>query len=330
MDCTRGCWFRHRECERKRLPSCGAAFAAGTQNITGTVKVALGRVDRSGSGMRYRRNGCRTDRVVHPCCRGGMPGSELEYWERMKKRVAIVGYSFRFPGTDPDSFWQSLRDGRIWSSQVPEDRWSQDAYLHPRKSEPGTKLHVRRWVRSVMFPASMQHFSVFRHVRPSRWTRSSACRWSDWEAFERGGIRPSSVRGSRGAVYLGFSGSRLFLPAGRRPGVAGCIDDDRQYRQYCGQPYLVSVRSAWAEHGGRHPHVPRRWWRSIRRINRFATGNRRSPWWAGCHCICTHLPLLDLLRLRCCRGEVSATSLTRRVTATCARRRGCIYSQRVG
>ncbi|MCB1819645.1 MAG: hypothetical protein KDI77_17135, partial [Gammaproteobacteria bacterium] len=41
-----------------------------------------------------------------------MPGSELEYWERMKKRVAIVGYSFRFPGTDPDSFWQSLRDGR--------------------------------------------------------------------------------------------------------------------------------------------------------------------------------------------------------------------------
>ncbi len=67
-----------------------------------------------------------------------MPGSELEYWERMKKRVAIVGYSFRFPGTDPDSFWQSLRDGRDLVSQVPEDRWSQDAYLHPRKSEPGT------------------------------------------------------------------------------------------------------------------------------------------------------------------------------------------------
>ena len=136
-----------------------------------------------------------------------MPGSELEYWERMKKRVAIVGYSFRFPGTDPDSFWQSLRDGRDLVSQVPEDRWSQDAYLHPRKSEPGTSYTFAAGTLGDVSGFDAAFFGISPREAEQMDPQQRLLLELTWEAFERGGIRPSSVRGSRGAVYLGFSGS---------------------------------------------------------------------------------------------------------------------------
>jgi len=56
----------------------------------------------------------------------------------MSRRVAIIGYSFRFPGEYPEGFWQALLDKRDLVTEVDPRRWSKEAYLHPSKEHPGS------------------------------------------------------------------------------------------------------------------------------------------------------------------------------------------------
>lgn len=122
-------------------------------------------------------------------------------------KLAIVGVSFRFPGPGGEGFWQALCEGRDLVSRVHESRWSKDAYLHPNAAEPG---------RSYTFAAgSLGDISGFdaaffgispreaAHMDPQQRLLLELA----WEAMESGGIRPSSLRGSRTGVMIGFSGS---------------------------------------------------------------------------------------------------------------------------
>ena len=56
----------------------------------------------------------------------------------MDKHVAIVAYSFRFPGTDTQHFWSDLLAQKDCITQVEANRWAQDALLHPDKRHAGT------------------------------------------------------------------------------------------------------------------------------------------------------------------------------------------------
>ncbi|MDT8330303.1 type I polyketide synthase [Roseomonas gilardii] len=52
--------------------------------------------------------------------------------------IAIVGAACRFPGApDLESFWRLMAEGRDAVSTLPEDRFSQARFHHPRKGEPG-------------------------------------------------------------------------------------------------------------------------------------------------------------------------------------------------
>ena len=123
------------------------------------------------------------------------------------KRVAIIGYSFRFPGTDPETFWDSLTAGRNLVTQVPADRWAQETYLHPRKSESGTSYTFAAGTLGDVAGFDAAFFGISPREAEQMDPQQRLLLELTWEAFERGGIRPSSVRGGRGAVYLGFSGS---------------------------------------------------------------------------------------------------------------------------
>ena len=59
-------------------------------------------------------------------------------WIRMSKKIAIIGYSFRLPGTDKEHLWQDLLEGRNLITEVDQNRWAKDGFLHPDKNHPGT------------------------------------------------------------------------------------------------------------------------------------------------------------------------------------------------
>lgn len=125
----------------------------------------------------------------------------------MSKRVAIVGYSFRFPGTDPGTFWESLQAGCDLVTRVPDDRWAQDAYLHPRKSEAGTSYTFAAGTLGDISGFDAGFFGISPREAEQMDPQQRLLLEITWEAFERAGIRPSDVRGSRSAVYIGCSGS---------------------------------------------------------------------------------------------------------------------------
>ncbi len=56
----------------------------------------------------------------------------------MEKCIAIVGASFRFPGSPNNSIWNNLVENKDLVTHVEEGRWSFDAYQHPDKKHPGT------------------------------------------------------------------------------------------------------------------------------------------------------------------------------------------------
>lgn len=83
----------------------------------------------------------------------------------MDKRVVIIGTSFRFPGTTPQSFWHDLLANKDLVSHVEEGRWSFDAYTHPDKNTQVLAIHFQRdqW---VMYLALTRVFLVFLLAKP--------------------------------------------------------------------------------------------------------------------------------------------------------------------
>ena len=67
-----------------------------------------------------------------------MPDSHLKAKYSMTRRVAVISYAFRFPGTSSDCFWEDLLAGRDLVTEVQAERWAQEAFLHPKKNHPGT------------------------------------------------------------------------------------------------------------------------------------------------------------------------------------------------
>ena len=124
-----------------------------------------------------------------------------------RNRLAIVGVAFRFPGPAGDGFWAALREGRNLVRTVDGSRWSRELYHHPSKSEPGKSYTIAGGSLGDVSGFDAAFFGISpreaAHLDPQQRLLLELA----WEAFEAGGIRPSSVRGSRASVHIGFSGS---------------------------------------------------------------------------------------------------------------------------
>ena len=52
--------------------------------------------------------------------------------------IAIIGLGCRFPGaSDPESFWQFLREGGDAITEVPPERWDSRTFYDPKVGVPG-------------------------------------------------------------------------------------------------------------------------------------------------------------------------------------------------
>ena len=54
--------------------------------------------------------------------------------------IAIVGMGFRGPAdaTSVENLWKMISEGREGRSEIPKDRWNNEAFYHPNSARNGT------------------------------------------------------------------------------------------------------------------------------------------------------------------------------------------------
>jgi acyl transferase domain-containing protein/acyl carrier protein len=125
---------------------------------------------------------------------------------RADEPIAIVAVSCRFPGApDPEAFWELLSGGVDAIREVPEDRFDIDEFYDPDPEVPG-----KTYTRFGGFLDQIDGFDPeFFGISPreAMWIEPQQRLMLEtaWEALERAGYGPASLRGSRTGVFAGVA-----------------------------------------------------------------------------------------------------------------------------
>jgi len=125
---------------------------------------------------------------------------------RRHEPIAIVGMACRYPGgvDTPEGLWRLVDEGRDATSEFPGDRgWDTEALYDPDPEAIGTSYSRR----GGFLEAAGEFDAGFFRMSPRNALGTDpghrlflACAW---EAFERGGFDPTTLRGSRTGVWAG-------------------------------------------------------------------------------------------------------------------------------
>lgn len=123
----------------------------------------------------------------------------------MKKRVAIIGLSFRFPSTSTDQYWKDLLDGRDLVTEVESARWAKDGFLHPDKNHPGSSYTFAAGSVGDVSLFDAGFFGISPREAALMDPQQRLLLEMSWEALESAGVKPSSIRGSQCGVFIGIA-----------------------------------------------------------------------------------------------------------------------------
>ncbi len=123
-----------------------------------------------------------------------------------REQIAITGIGCRFPGgiTDPESFWNSICNGKDGITEVPADRWDLNAYYDANRDK------VRKvYTRKGGFLDNITHFDPqFFGISPREAAfmdpQQRLLLEATWNALEDSGIPPEKITGSNTSVFIGL------------------------------------------------------------------------------------------------------------------------------